>query len=490
MPISTAELAMADAAHQKPKFRGTAIPIAETRRIPSAKLITAAVRSPSASMRPAGTDKRLISSTEVRGLVPSKRSSPASSIEDEDAIASYPTWVILHRVGARRDSFDGDGTTSAVSYTSSGEQISVSLELAKPPRTSLLTLDWPQGPHPSEGTTSYPQVIAADRNLVLLEINSEAKYPHPAAMDHFVYKAGGGGEPSLTRLPVCYWKGTSNRGNPRPRIMSRVATGILCRSNDFVVAELEGKAGPCAVDIYLWYSGSDRWKVFRDVYISNANTDVSADLCWWSTDAVLPYRRGYLIWIDYFRGMIVGKIDSTEKPLVWYVPFPINPVRGNTYDSDYGRGYPETSRSLCDTRDGIKFISIDRCGSSFSITLWSWCGDQTWRKDSKLDADQFFDLDSENCFPNVQPEFPVVDVENPYVVYFLLNEGLDLDATTLMIKVHIKKKILVDCTRLNGSSSSNNSYMAARLMSKGFSFISSTMPSYLSRRTMKSGRCC
>lgn len=106
------------------------------------------------------------------------------------------------RVGARRDSFNGDRTTSAVSYTSGGEQLSVSFELAKPPRTSYLILDWPEGP--SKGSTSYPHVIAAHGNVVLFEIICGAKYPQPADVNHFVYKVSGD-YPSLTRLPLCYW---------------------------------------------------------------------------------------------------------------------------------------------------------------------------------------------------------------------------------------------------------------------------------------------
>ncbi|CAD6217385.1 unnamed protein product [Miscanthus lutarioriparius] len=113
-----------------------------------------------------------ISSTEIEvsGQGRLKRSSSS-----EAASASYPTWVILNRVGPQRDSFHGDATTSFVSYTSGGDQVSVSFVLEKSLRTSLVTLDWPQGPRPSEGSTSKPHVLAAHRNVVLLEIISRAK---------------------------------------------------------------------------------------------------------------------------------------------------------------------------------------------------------------------------------------------------------------------------------------------------------------------------
>lgn len=79
-----------------------------------------------------------ISSTEIDVSSQGRLKRPSSS---EAASASYPTWVILNRVGPQRDSFHGDGTTLFVSYTSGGEQVTVSFVLEKPPRTSLVTLD-------------------------------------------------------------------------------------------------------------------------------------------------------------------------------------------------------------------------------------------------------------------------------------------------------------------------------------------------------------
>ncbi|OEL20051.1 hypothetical protein BAE44_0018930, partial [Dichanthelium oligosanthes] len=386
MPISTTETRMpgsrrydgssAVSSSMHPPARA-----AVSHREPSPARAAASRRKPPPAKRISSTE------AEIPDRRRAKRSSPTSSSKDADA--SYPTWVMLNRVGARRDSFHGDRTTSAVSYTSGGERVSVSFDLAKPPRTSLLTLDWPQGPRPSEGTTSSPRVIAAHRNVVLLEIIYGAKYPQPAGIDHFVYRASG--DPSLTRLPRCYWKGPSKADSPRPRIMSREATGLLSCSKDlFIVAELEWSLRKSsAADIYFLCSGSDDWKVFRNVPIRHA--DGFHDMLWWSTDVMLACDRRYLIWVDYFRGMIVGDMThpgngiNPEEPVLQYVPLPVDPVQGDPYDSDYGRGYPEASRSLCDTHCGIKFVNINQYGSSFSITLWSLCKDQTWTVDATLD---------------------------------------------------------------------------------------------------------
>ncbi|XP_006645556.2 uncharacterized protein LOC102709890 [Oryza brachyantha] len=438
---------------------------------------------------------------EIPGHGRSKRPTSTLSFDADstrEGSCQYPAWVILNRLGGRRDSLHGDGTTSAVSYTSGGEKVSVSFELAEPPRTSLVTLDWPRGPDPSEGSTSYPEVVAAHGSLVLLQIISTDK----GIIDYFVYDARASEKPSLTRLPICYWQGTSNRGKLRPRIMSNEAMGILSCSKDFfIVAELEKPNQPFAANIYFLCSGSDDWRVFKDVPIPHEHDHSFPGLLLWSTDAMLSYRHRYLIWVDYFSGMIVAKfahpgdidILNPQEPVLSYVPLPVEPFQGQPYEVDRGEVCPEASRSLCYTHDGIKFIDVNLhgSGSGFSITLWSWCGDQTWRQEATLDAAQLWNLDSENRLPNGQPEFPVVDMDNPYIICFLLTEGhhivSDPDATTYMIKVHMKKKILVDFTTYSnkGSPSYHKSYMTSRMMSEGLSFISSEMPYYLSRQTKK-----
>lgn len=50
--------------------------------------------------------------------------------------------------------------------------------------------------------------------------------------------------------------------------------------------------------------------------------------------------------------------------------------------------YLEAYRTHC----RIKFININQYGSSFSITLWLLCENQTWRVDVTMDANQFQDL--------------------------------------------------------------------------------------------------
>ncbi|KAL6658280.1 hypothetical protein ACP70R_003866 [Stipagrostis hirtigluma subsp. patula] len=423
------------------------------------------------------------------------RASPSGSSSSGGGTApsgALPSWVILNRVGARRDNFDGDRTTSSVSHTSTGERISVSFELVEPPGTSLLVLDWPQGPHPMKSTLSYPPVLAADGDAVLFEV-SPAATNHPSAPDdYFVYRASGdpSGRPSLSRLPVCYYnhKRRWSTEEPLQRRLSRVGTGLLCPSKDFfIVAILErSDYSLSAANLHLQRSVHHKWEVIENVSIRGV--DDGCDLRWWYTDAVLTYLHQSLIWVDYYRGMITANMSTF---VLQYVPLPVDPVQGNPEDCDYGRGCPEASRSLCVAHGIIKFVAVNtrERSSGFSITVWSLSRAYTWIEDATLDAKQLWDRDCENRLPHVLPEFPVVDRENPDVVCLLLNESRHNSAskaTTWMIKVHMKEKRPLQITAYSPDASDKKDFMIAREMSLGSSFITSGMPLWYSfRQAMK-----
>ncbi|KAK3118065.1 hypothetical protein QOZ80_9BG0693740 [Eleusine coracana subsp. coracana] len=440
------------------------------------------------------------SSQSLSVLSPAKaaasRSEPSSSRRAKSPHDLHPACVVLGRVGARRDCFEGDFTTSAVSHTSMGDEISVSFELVEPPEASLLVLDWPQGPGPMESTLSYPHVLSSHGNAVLFEVSSRAKRPS-APIDYFVYAASS--EPSkqssLSRLPACYWKGNSSADPPRPRILNRKATGILSLSErpfSFQVIELERAAdSPSNMNMYMFWSEPNKWKVFKGIQVYHCRG--GSDMYWWSTDAVVPRCGNHLVWIDYYRGMIIGTMRGTvREPCLEYVAFPIHPVQGNPEDSDHGRGCPETSRNVCVTRNHlIKFICVNQHSSGFSITMWCWAAThQKWREEVTMDASQFWALDPENRLPHVLPEFPVIDLMDGNTVCFLLNKGrhaLDLAAPTWIVQVDMKDQRLLGATPYSREErlSCQRPFLTARRMSMGHSLICSDMPSYMLRKLTK-----
>ncbi|RLM92376.1 hypothetical protein C2845_PM08G18520 [Panicum miliaceum] len=405
---------------------------------------------------------------------PSRRPgrSTRDSSEEEDATAvspAHPAWVILNRAGARRDGFPGDRTTSVTSRTSAGEKVSVSFELAKPPGTSVLTLDWPQGP-----ASIYPQVIAAHRNVVLLVVpRGVVDRPGELVVDYFIYEAS---------------------SDP-----SRRSSLSLARRD--------------AVDIYLLVSGwsankskwYDEWRVLKRLPVRCENGDL-LDLSRWSTDRVLPYRH-HLIWVNYYRGMIMVDMEDPwrQRPRsIRYVPLPVDAAKRMIRDDwNYGRRCHEAYHNIFATGSTIKFVTIInqqhsssssscRCRSTFRITVWSLCNhSDTWVEEATLDAEEFWALDPENRLPHVVPEFPVFDMKNPDAICFSLNEGdhtFGYSGKTWMVEVHTKNKVLLNATAYSEEWMSFYGQIttkSARVLSQGLALISSEMPHYLPEKRRK-----
>jgi hypothetical protein len=273
-----------------------------------------------------------------------------------------------------------------MSRTSKGKEISVSFELVEPPGISVLTVGKSSG-----------NVIAAHRDVVLLAIT----IPFHSFVDLFVYQASRD-DPSRRRRP--YLLLLPSAGGPRIQsrnIMCPQEIGIMsCTSNDvddspssFVVAELrmttQGKS-----NVRVFRSGSGQWEAFDNLHVRGANDGGRDKLRWWSTDAVVPYGRRYMIWADYYRGMVIMDLSSQSDsettnppPRLRYVSLPVDRV-GNP---DGRRGCPKACRRVCVTRFGIKFVSVDtqhwsnfgvgnphvlKWSHRFRITTWSLREDQ------------------------------------------------------------------------------------------------------------------
>ena len=181
---------------------------------------------------------------------------------------------------------------------------------------------------------------------------------------------------------------------------------------------------------------------------------------WWSTDGTVAHGNRFLIWVDYYRGMILADM-SRRSPKLRYVPLPVysTPTYVDEEEPFDGRGCPEASRSVCATRSGVKFVSVDtqrissfglgcmrEWKSSFRITTWSFReDDRTWRRDATVHEEELWAvIDPEKRFPRVSPEFPVVNVEHPDTVCFRLkNKRYKSDEPTWMIEVDVKKMVLL-----------------------------------------------
>ncbi|TVT97034.1 hypothetical protein EJB05_57744, partial [Eragrostis curvula] len=409
--------------------------------------------------------------TEASGHRRSKRSSYSSP-------ASHPTWVLVNERGARGND-DSHSSDRVMSLTTTGEQIFVSFQLVEPPRISFLTVDLPQRPIPTEKILYDVTIVAAHRDVVLFKVRSSSgsHYSAPATIDYFVYKASCGSScrPSMLLLPAqcCERRNMSIVHYPMEIILTKDSTGILSSASkeeaSFIVADLSWECpesqdyhdrGRKEFYMYVLWSGSDKWTVFKNLHIRGTNG--GRDLEWWCSDVVVPYRSRSLIWVDYYRGVIFADMtDEENKPDLWYVALPVDPVEGNPYNIERygGRGYPHRSRSLCVTRHGIKFVSVDHQRSTnfgvgqwkwthtFRITTWSLHDDGvTWIKEARLYEEDLWDMDSKNLFPHVTPAFPVVNMENPSAICFVVDEKHHSHGSSeraCMVEIDMKKKVLL-----------------------------------------------
>ncbi|KAF8730940.1 hypothetical protein HU200_016815 [Digitaria exilis] len=310
-----------------------------------------------------------------------------------------------------------------------------------------------------------------------------------ALVDYFVYQATTDAlrRPSLLLLlPTARYDDEEERsaqgrgGRPlRQVLLSRDGTGIMScsrrkdsESTSFVVAKLMIKSGSRPeIQVHLFRSGSEsKWKVFKNLHVHGENG--GRDLNWWSTDAVVPYQHRFLIWVDYYRGMIMVDMSSSESeekdvapPRLRYVPLPVEKVLGDPDHIEYGRGFPQGCRCVCATRDGLKFVSVDHRHTSnwgvghrevlkwnhtFRITIWSLHeGDYTWRKDVTMYEEEFWEAvgSGEHLIPHVPPEYPVVNMDYPDIVCFRLKKiSYSFEDPIWMIEVDIKKKALLAAT--------------------------------------------
>ncbi|KAF8711191.1 hypothetical protein HU200_029204 [Digitaria exilis] len=281
------------------------------------------------------------------------------------SLGSRPGW----------DGINSDRTSSVTALTSNGEEISVSFELVEPPGISILIFDWLKVSCPS--ASARLEIIAAHRDVVLFKMYHGRS---GSLVDYFVYKA-------------------NIDGASREHLMQEEEEEAKLT----IMFGLRSK-----IQAHMFRSGSDDWKVFKNLQVNGANG--GRDLQYWFTDAVVPYQDRFLTWVDYYQGMILADMSSQaegkdEAPRLWHVPFPVDRVTDKPDHSDYGRGFPQGSRCVCATRDGLKFVSVDRRHTSnwgvghhdvmkwnhtFRITTWSLREhDYTWRRDVTMYEEEF-----------------------------------------------------------------------------------------------------
>ncbi|CAM0911961.1 unnamed protein product [Alopecurus aequalis] len=173
----------------------------------------------------------------------------------------------------------------------------------------------------------------------------------------------------------------------------------------------------------------DHWTVTRPRI--RYDKGQAEDLFWWETDYVVPYGDS-LCYVDSFRGILFADILS-ESPELRYVRLPVKIVTGNPKD----RGCPQVYRNVCATKSGriMKFVEVvtttvfvsgsrSPASSSFTINLWNLRREGstvTWEKEGSMKDSELWSLHGYGDLPRFVPEFPLVSMDEPNIVYFVLS---------------------------------------------------------------------
>ncbi|CAL4982153.1 unnamed protein product [Urochloa decumbens] len=358
---------------------------------------------------------------------------------------SYLRWVLLEdrcSIKAKGTNSTPDAKTVAAGRTSAGDPIHVSVRVAPLPAKSQICV------HVPGGSSHRGQVIAAHGDSVLFNVGS----------DYFVYSAGNGAAvppqpPSLTLLPPCYhvdaYESDSDSARyhrapgPVQRCLDTRATGVMRRGeDDLVVGSLminslrardrDGdEEEPAVVELLLLRHGE--WIVKRRLRIRDGEGEVGSDLVYlWEIDKVLSIGdTGLMCFVHSPMGLLFSNVFD-EVPVLRYVPFP------TLEDSVRRQTSRRSSEDVSVTSDGtVKFVSVQPrccCGSfastdcqhssnAFILKTWTLrMGDMAWVMDGMVDATELWALDSYKALPRIQPSYPMVSMDEPHIIFFILCE--------------------------------------------------------------------
>ncbi|CAN6380746.1 unnamed protein product [Urochloa humidicola] len=387
--------------------------------------------------------------------------------------STYPRWVLLHDKGCwvMADGSDGspasacstaEAQTMATARTSTGYPIKLHLRLAEPPALSGISLaKFPTGGYP------YSTIIASHGDSMLIKVCIQERPRN--TVDIFVYSAGANPPraPSLSLLPPCYltfgagWPsklhaGLMSVGMTKYRERDHHATGMLRRGEDeIVVAELMmvGASwfgpGPITEELLLFRSGE--WSVMRPQIISYGSHDFGELSSIWNTDTVVPFADRLLCWVDLSCGILFCDVFE-ESPRLHFLSLPKDPC--------YGRA---SNRNVCVTAGGaaLKFVNIFPrccCGgkgatatgclrslNAYTINTWTLrVSDMEWVKDGTFHNTELWGLDAyyDDRLPRLVPNYPVVSMDEPHIIYFQLSDEDGYDGNPWLIMVDMKSKTL------------------------------------------------
>ncbi|KAJ1262069.1 hypothetical protein BS78_09G079100 [Paspalum vaginatum] len=406
-----------------------------------------------------------------------------------ESSTAYPHWVLLAYHGESEALGSADAATLATARTSTGRLIGVSLRLEAPPAVSHVRVHFPPNLR-----KEHCFVIAAHDDSFLIDISfKDSSFGDDTTSDYFVYAVSAAASapprrrlPSLSLLPPYYFSLPNpenhlswqwHRG-PFQYRLARTSTGLLRHGEDdeLAVADLKIKSPDTCAEVRdnddtptttqaeaeLLLLRSGKWSAKRPP-IRGWDSDQHAEaLSDWEIGTILPVGDTTLCWADVDRGLLFCDVFD-ESPVLQYVPLPAEaaePLSG-----------PGSSRDVSVTGGStVKFVSVvPRCccggvGSThcqrsrhaYTINTWTLrMEDMVWVMDGMVDATELWDLDAYKGIPRIPLDNPMVSMDDPDVINFLVHERRHVerrhyyscDRTAWLILVDTRRKAILSVAR-------------------------------------------
>ncbi|KAJ1259171.1 hypothetical protein BS78_10G133700 [Paspalum vaginatum] len=243
--------------------------------------------------------------------------------------------------------------------------------------------------------------------------------------------------------------------------------------DDFALAELQidvTRATALPEVRVLNHSVSDRWLLKNPRVVPvhpRDGMDMDHILWYWDTDAVVPIGC-WLCWVDYTASAICS-VMCLMTALRLFLELPVKQPCFVNRD-EVGRGWLEAHHVLGATKakgggDFLKFVRVlpDDVPPSdgiiipvnhpftnrFVVTTWSlrlFSGDSVvWKEESTITADALMDLEAFDHLPRQVLNYPVIGLNNPDIVSFVLRKenGTTYDSGEIwLVAIDVKKRIV------------------------------------------------
>ncbi|CAL5004734.1 unnamed protein product [Urochloa decumbens] len=374
---------------------------------------------------------------------------------------------VFRRDGGAKPSFPENETTAGAD-TCIGVPFRVSIDLAAPPAISRFYLEWPRGPKPEAGPRPKPEADPVKQE------EKEAADPVPGEEKEAENKSESDSDDSdmaadMVPTKEMEWAERLIRKKHEEEMALGVDVdqgvivrssllvenvGLLCEGDDFVVAELQlaKSIHRVSAELSLFRSNVGQWELKQRLPVDYRNRRDSTGMRRFWPQAVVPFGSSCLCWVDYRRGMILlGDVMEQSPNKLSYVPFPPVPPTGREH----------MHRGVCATDAGstLKFVDVvvankeqrrpcdDNTCTIFTYTLKTMAegGRMRWEKDTvaPMTAEELWGLEAPLPIPHEVPLFPIVSMEKPQVLHFLLSECTDYIDTVTLVTVDMDTRTVM-----------------------------------------------